>query len=385
MQKQSSLPGTGGVASDFVKKATAFLHRSSRAGSLGPETPSRAGVKVPTISITSFHSQSSYISSDNDSEFEDADIKKELRSLREKHLKEISELQSQQKQEIEALYRRLGKPLPPNVGFFHTAPPMGRRRKTSKSKLKAGKLLNPLVQQLKVVASSTGHLSDSSRGPPTKDPAHASTPPGTKAVQTQQPCSVRASLSTDICSGLASDGGGARGQGWTVYHPTSERGAYKSSSKPRARFLSGPVSVSIWSALKRLCLGKEHSSRSSTSSLAPGPEPGPQPTLHVQAQVNNSNNKKGTFTDDLHKLVDEWTTKTVGAAQVKPTLNQLKQTQKLHDMEASGDARATSVPRAAVGASCLAPAPGPLSTTATPGATPALPVPIPDPESEKPD
>ncbi|XP_031215583.1 serine/threonine-protein kinase WNK2 isoform X5 [Mastomys coucha] len=344
VQKQSSLPGSGGVASDFVKKATAFLHRSSRAGSLGPETPSRAGVKVPTISITSFHSQSSYISSDNDSEFEDADIKKELRSLREKHLKEISELQSQQKQEIEALYRRLGKPLPPNVGFFHTAPPMGRRRKTSKSKLKAGKLLNPLVQQLKVVASSTGHLSDSSRGPPTKDSAHASTPPGTKAVQTQQPCSVRASLSTDICSGLASDGGGARGQG---------------------------------SALKRLCLGKEHSSRSSTSSLAPGPEPGPQPTLHVQAQVNNSNNKKGTFTDDLHKLVDEWTTKTVGAAQVKPTLNQLKQTQKLHDMEASGEARATTVPRAGVGTSCLAPAPGPLSTTAIPGATPALPVPIP--------
>lgn len=352
MQKQSSLPGSGGVASDFVKKATAFLHRSSRAGSLGPETPSRAGVKVPTISITSFHSQSSYISSDNDSEFEDADIKKELRSLREKHLKEISELQSQQKQEIEALYRRLGKPLPPNVGFFHTAPPMGRRRKTSKSKLKAGKLLNPLVQQLKVVASSTGHLSDSSRGPPTKDPAHASTPPGTKAVQTQQPCSVRASLSTDICSGLASDGGGARGQG---------------------------------SALKRLCLGKEHSSRSSTSSLAPGPEPGPQPTLHIQAQVNNSNNKKGTFTDDLHKLVDEWTTKTVGAAQVKPTLNQLKQTQKLHDMEASGEARATTVPRGGVATSCLAPAPGPLSSTAIPGVAPALPVPTPDPESEKPD
>uniref|UniRef100_A0A287DC65 non-specific serine/threonine protein kinase n=1 Tax=Ictidomys tridecemlineatus TaxID=43179 RepID=A0A287DC65_ICTTR len=287
VQKQSSLPSGGGVASDLVKKATAFLHRSSRAGSLGPETPSRAGVKVPTISVTSFHSQSSYISSDNDSEFEDADIKKELRSLREKHLKEISELQSQQKQEIEALYRRLGKPLPPNVGFFHTAPPTGRRRKTSKSKLKAGKLLNPLVQQLKVVASSTG------------------------------------------------------------------------------------------SALKRLCLGKEHSSSnypgSSTSSLAPGPEPGPQSTLHVQAQVNNSNNKKGTFTDDLHKLVDQWTTKTVGAAQLKPTLNQLKQTQKLHDMEAPGEARAVRA------------LPGPPCTTAIPGAAPVLPVPTPDPESEKPD
>uniref|UniRef100_A0A8C6BSZ0 non-specific serine/threonine protein kinase n=1 Tax=Monodon monoceros TaxID=40151 RepID=A0A8C6BSZ0_MONMO len=275
MQKHTSLPGSGGgVASDFVKKATAFLHRSSRAGSPGLETPSRMGVKVPTISVTSFHSQSSYISSDNDSEIEDADIRKELQSLREKHLKEISELQSQQKQEIEALYRRLGKPLPPNLGLFHTAPPVGRRRKSSKSKLKAGKLLNPLVQQLKVVASSTG------------------------------------------------------------------------------------------SALKRLCLGKEHSSRSSTSSLVPGPEPGPQPALHIQAQVNNSNNKKGTFTDDLHKLVDDWTSKTVGPTQLKPSLNQLKQTQKLHDMEAmagwppaSGEARAVSGARWGGGAGRACPEP----------------------------
>ncbi|XP_036711240.1 serine/threonine-protein kinase WNK2 isoform X9 [Balaenoptera musculus] len=280
MQKHTSLPGSGGgVASDFVKKATAFLHRSSRAGSPGLETPSRMGVKVPTISVTSFHSQSSYISSDNDSEIEDADIRKELQSLREKHLKEISELQSQQKQEIEALYRRLGKALPPNLGLFHTAPPVGRRRKTSKSKLKAGKLLNPLVQQLKVVASSTG---------------------------------------------------------------------------------------------------------SSTSSLVPGPEPGPQPALHIQAQANNSNNKKGTFTDDLHKLVDEWTSKTVGPTQLKPSLNQLKQTQKLHDMEAmagwppaSGEARAMNTSRTAVGMPCLAPAPSPLPTAVIPGAASAQPVPMP--------
>lgn len=300
--------------------------------------------------MTSFHSQSSYISSDNDSEIEDADIRKELQSLREKHLKEISELQSQQKQEIEALYRRLGKPLPPNLGLFHTAPPVGRRRKTSKGKLKAGKLLNPLVQQLKVVASSTGHLSDCSRAPPAKDPAHAGTGPAAasdpcgKAVQTQQPCSVRASLSADICSGLASDGGGAHGPG------------------------------------------------SSTSSLVPGPEPGPQPALHIQAQVNNSNNKKGTFTDDLHKLVDEWTSKTVGPTQLKPSLNQLKQTQKLQDMEAMagrppapGEARAMNTPRTAVGTPCLAPALSPLPTVVIPGAAPALPVPMPDSESEKPD
>ncbi|XP_078292237.1 serine/threonine-protein kinase WNK2 isoform X4 [Panthera onca] len=356
VQKHASLPSSSGVASDFVKKATAFLHRSPRAGSPGPETPGRVGVKVPTISVTSFHSQSSYISSDNDSEIEDADIRKELQSLREKHLKEISELQSQQKQEIEALYRRLGKPLPPNLGLFHTAPPAGRRRK-SRSKLKAGKLLNPLVQQLKVVASSTGHLSDCSRAPPAKDPAQAGAGPEAasdpcgKAVQTQQPCSVRASLSADICSGLATDGGGAHGSG---------------------------------SALKRLCLGKEHSSRSSTSSLVPGPEPGPQPTLHVQAQANNSNNKRGTFTDDLHKLVDDWTSKTVGTTQLKPSLNQLKQTQRLHGMEApagwspaTGETRAMNASRAAVGTPCLAPAPSPLSIAAIPGTTPGLPMPVP--------
>uniref|UniRef100_A0A8C7BF66 WNK lysine deficient protein kinase 2 n=1 Tax=Neovison vison TaxID=452646 RepID=A0A8C7BF66_NEOVI len=214
----------------------------------------------------------------------------------------------------------------------------------SKSKLKAGKLLNPLVQQLKVVASSTGHLSDCSRAPPAKDPAQAGAGPAAasdpcgKAVQTQQPCSVRASLSADICSGLATDGGGAHGPG------------------------------------------------SSTSSLVPGPEPGPQPTLHVQAQANNSNNKRGTFTDDLHKLVDEWTSKTVGAAPMKPSLNQLKQTQRLHGVEvtagwppAAGEAQTVT----AVGTPCLAPAPSPLATAAIPGTAPALP--MPDSESEKPD
>lgn len=74
-------------------------------------------------------------------------------------MKEIAELQTQQKKEIEALYIRLGKPLPPNVGFFHSAPPSGRRRRTSKSKLKPGKLLNPLVQQLKTTTSNTSMFS----------------------------------------------------------------------------------------------------------------------------------------------------------------------------------------------------------------------------------
>lgn len=64
-------------------------------------------------------------------------------------MKEISELQAFQRNEIERLYKELGKTLPPNVGLLHAAPPSGRRRRASKHKLKAGKLLNPMVQQLK--------------------------------------------------------------------------------------------------------------------------------------------------------------------------------------------------------------------------------------------
>ncbi|XP_072277077.1 serine/threonine-protein kinase WNK2 isoform X4 [Pyxicephalus adspersus] len=340
-----STPSKG--ANDFMKKAAAFLHRKSSMQS--PDSPSGQGMKIPSINVTSFHSQSSYVSSDNDSEFEDADMKKELQNLREKHMKEITDLQVQQRREIEALYVRLGKPLPPNVGFLHAAPPSGRRRRISKNKLKSGKLLNPLVQQLKNGASN---ITADCNGSPAKDPLKsqldikgkiagstlAASP--ARGVQTQQPCSVKVTVSSDnICSGVVRDGGdvhGSCGQGWTVYHQTSERVTYKSSSKPRTRFLSGPVSLSIWSTLKRLCLGKEHSNRSSTSSLATGPETSQVPALNaqqVQAQSNNSNNKKGTFTDDLHKLVDEWASKTVGAAQFKPSLNQLKQYQQRMDLE----------------------------------------------------
>ncbi|RMB99916.1 hypothetical protein DUI87_23324 [Hirundo rustica rustica] len=288
-------PPSSSTATDLIKKAAAFLQRSGKGGSPGPESPNGQGAKIPTINITSFHSQSSYMSSDNDSEFEDADMKKELQNLREKHMKEIAELQTQQKNEIEALYIRLGKPLPPNLGFLHSAPPSGRRRRTSKNKLKAGKLLNPLVQQLRSGTSSTSNLSDSKDSPHKESggwqagsPEAAAVPPAApgRAVQTQQPCSVKASLSSDLCSGLGPDA------------PDANAGSAQGSS---------------------------------TNSLVTCPEPLPQSPLQVQA--NNSNNKKGTFTDDLHKLVDQWTSKTVGATQTKPSLNQLKQNQKRQDME----------------------------------------------------
>ncbi|XP_070696147.1 serine/threonine-protein kinase WNK2 [Pempheris klunzingeri] len=361
--------------SDLMKRAVAFLRRSGRSKSeQSSDSPCRQPVAMNghAPSPSAGHAHSSYMSSDNDSEFEDADMRKELQKLREKHMKEISELQAFQRNEIEHLYKELGKTLPPNVGLLHAAPPSGRRRRASKHKLKAGKLLNPMVQQLKnnlnTSSERKGESAASSSGSPAKSSvlsdgsAHSSgsasssnqlsTAP--EQVHTQQPCSLKGSFSSDnIYAGLHSDGMATQappGQGWTVYHQTSERVTYKSSSKPRTRFLSGPVSLSIWSTLKRLCLGKERSSRSSLSTTTTAqtaasqtqpslttatPSPSPQPiTRLAQVQTNNSNNKRGTFTDDLHKLVDDWTKETVAAAnQPRPSLNQIKQQRRQQDLE----------------------------------------------------
>ncbi|XP_055748961.1 serine/threonine-protein kinase WNK2-like isoform X2 [Salvelinus fontinalis] len=358
--------------SDLMKRAVAFLRRTRRSSVQSSDSPSRQSVVANGHAISPpGPGHVSYVSSDNDSEFEDADMRKELQRLREKHMKEISELQAFQRSEIERLYKELGKALPPGVGQLHAAPPSGRRRKVSKHKLKAGKLLNPMVQQLKnslntttTVFLSQGESAPSSSGSPAKSSivsdgsarssGSSSSTSGSRPskapepVQTQQPCSLKGSFSSDNIygGGMATHVG--PGQGWTVYHQTSERVTYKSSSKPRARFLSGPVSLSIWSTLKRLCLGKERSSRSSHDASAtqmapnqqqppavPNPLPSPQPmTVLAQAQTNNSNNKKpGTFTDDLHKLVDDWTKETLAATQPRPSLNQIKQQRRMQDLE----------------------------------------------------
>nr|XP_043893633.1 serine/threonine-protein kinase WNK2-like isoform X7 [Solea senegalensis] len=352
--------------SDLMKRAVAFLRRSGRSKSEQySESPGRQPLAMNghAPSPSAGHAPSSYISSDNDSEFEDADMRKELQKLREKHMKEISELQAFQRSEIEHLYKELGKTLPPNVGLLHAAPPSGRRRRASKHKLKAGKLLNPMVQHLKnnlnsaterkgesspakglLLSDGSAHSSGSSSSRPNSVP---------EQVLTQQPCSLKGSFSSDnIYSGLHGDGMTTQAgpaQGWTVYHQTSERVTYKSSSKPRTRFLSGPVSLSIWSTLKRLCLGKERSSRSSFNtnaaqtasshtqpSLATAtPSPSAQPVARfAQVQTNNSNNKRGMFTEDLHKLVDDWAKETVAAAnQPRPSLNQIKQQTRQRDLE----------------------------------------------------
>ncbi|XP_078806585.1 serine/threonine-protein kinase WNK2 isoform X12 [Oryzias latipes] len=333
--------------SDLMKRAVAFLRRSGRhKPDQSSESTSRKSVAINghASSPQAGHTHSSYMSSDNDSEFEDADMKKELQKLREKHMKEISELQAFQRSEIERLYKELGKTLPPNLSLLHAVPPSGRRRRTSKHRLKAGKLLNPMVQHLRnnlnaASAEKKGESAAGSSSSPARSSllsdrsAHSSGSSSSsnqpnavqEQVHTQQPCSLKGSFSSDnIYAGHHGDRTANPGQGWTVFHQTSERVTYKSSSKPRTRFLSGPVSLSIWSSLNTNTAQTASSHpQAAVTSASPSPQ---QFTRLAQVQSNNSNNNRGTFTDDLHKLVDDWTKETVAAAsQPRPSLNQMKQ------------------------------------------------------------
>ncbi|XP_029107476.1 serine/threonine-protein kinase WNK2-like isoform X2 [Scleropages formosus] len=208
---------------DLVKRAVAFLRRSGRSGSAhSSDSPARGSARAGAGHAHSAHgaafqSCSSHVSSDNDSEPEDLDVKKELQRLREKHMREISELQAHHREEIELLYRKLGKSLPPSVGFLPTAPPAGRRRRAAKNKLRAGKLLNPLVQQLRGVSSRSSECESPERrsrrssggapGVPETARTHKGGSAGGVAVSrpvsdsvpvhTQQPCSLRASLPSE--------------------------------------------------------------------------------------------------------------------------------------------------------------------------------------------
>ncbi|KAG7494706.1 serine threonine-kinase WNK2-like isoform X4 [Solea senegalensis] len=296
--------------SDLMKRAVAFLRRSGRSSSVqSSDSPSRHG---------GVHG-SAYGSSDNDSEMEDTDMKRELQRLREKHLREISELQAHQRGEVELLYHRLGKAPPPGLGVSHVAPHNGRRKRSSRHKLKPGKLLSPLVQQFRNVTAKASDSSRSSTVEPTLSlngsPARGSLPTHGRAqsctshiprsalepVLTQQPCSLKGSLSSDnIYTGLQGDGTGTQ-----------------------APLVQG-------STLKRLCIGKERGSRSAAGSATfnqpqqppTGSTPPPPPQQSVmglaQAQANNSNNKTGTYTgastsanerdlpEDLQRLMDDW-------------------------------------------------------------------------------
>ncbi|ERE63820.1 serine/threonine-protein kinase WNK3-like protein [Cricetulus griseus] len=162
-----------------------------------------------------FYSPSSPMSSDDESEIEDEDLKVELQRLREKHIQEVVNLQTQQNKELQELYERL--------------------RATKDSKVQSSEI--PLS-------------------------------------------------------------------------PSSPRRPRPLKSKLRSRPQSLTHSENVIVVKDAVCV------ESNTVSCQQSPA-----------------SKKGMFTDDLHKLVDDWTKETVGNFPSKPSLNQLKQNQQKLEAE----------------------------------------------------
>ncbi|XP_021488279.1 serine/threonine-protein kinase WNK1 isoform X21 [Meriones unguiculatus] len=241
----------------------AFLSRGTEDGSGSPHSPPQLCSKsLPIQNLSQSLSNSfnsSYMSSDNESDIEDEDLRLELRRLREKHLKEIQDLQSRQKQEIETLYTKLGK-VPPAVIIPPAAPLSGRRRRPTKSKGSKSSRSSSLGNKSPQLS---GNLSGQS-GTSVLHPQQTLHPPGntpeTGHNQLLQP--LKPSPSSDnLYSAFTSD---------------------------------GAISVPSLSAPGQ--------GTSSTNTVG-----GTVSSQAAQAQPPAmTSSRKGTFTDDLHKLVDNW-------------------------------------------------------------------------------
>nr|XP_044993256.1 serine/threonine-protein kinase WNK1 isoform X4 [Jaculus jaculus] len=279
----------------------AFLNRGTEDGSGSPHSPRHLCSKslaLQSLSQSLSNSfNSSYMSSDNESDIEDEDLKSELRRLREKHLKEIQDLQSRQKQEIESLYTKLGK-VPPAVIIPPAAPLSGRRRRPTKSKGNKSSRSSSLGNKSPQLS---GNLSGQS-GTSILHPQQTLQPPGntpeTGHNQLLQP--LKPSPSSDnFYSAFTSDGAisvpslSAPGQGCAKFNCASEQVTFKPGGR-RTRFLRKMV--------KKVCPCNQLCRTSSTNTVG-----GTVSSQAAQAQPPAmTSSRKGTFTDDLHKLVDNW-------------------------------------------------------------------------------
>ncbi|XP_041490721.1 serine/threonine-protein kinase WNK1 isoform X5 [Microtus oregoni] len=279
----------------------AFLSRGAEDGSGSPQSPPHLCSKsLPLQNLSQSLSNSfnsSYMSSDNESDIEDEDLRLELRRLREKHLKEIQDLQSRQKHEIESLYTKLGK-VPPAVIIPPAAPLSGRRRRPTKSKGSKSSRSSSLGNKSPQLS---GNLSGQS-GTSVLHPQQTLHPPGntpeTGHNQLLQP--LKPSPSSDnLYSAFTSDGAisvpslSAPGQGCAKFNCASEQVTFKPGGR-RTRFLRKMV--------KKVCPCNQLCRTSSTNTVG-----GTVSSQAAQAQPPAmTSSRKGTFTDDLHKLVDNW-------------------------------------------------------------------------------
>ncbi|XP_056304714.1 serine/threonine-protein kinase WNK3 isoform X5 [Danio aesculapii] len=194
------------------------------------------------------HAHSPLGSSDDESEVEDEDLRKELHKLREKHIKEVVSLQAQQNRELQDLYKQL-------------------------------RSLKDHRQPMSMSLSRTSPL-----------------PSAPLAISPRRPRPAKAKLRPRPHSHMDNNG-------------VAHQGSLQQSSS---------YSGGEQNRLHSYC--KPEKSQSLTSNRDHSPS------------AQGSANRKSTFTDELHKLVDEWSKETVCPVQPKPSLNQIKQIQQVQEL-----------------------------------------------------
>uniref|UniRef100_A0A8C2HUP4 Serine/threonine-protein kinase WNK3 n=1 Tax=Cyprinus carpio TaxID=7962 RepID=A0A8C2HUP4_CYPCA len=185
-------------------------------------------------------------SSDDESEVEDEDLRRELHKLREKHIKEVVSLQAQQNRELQDLYRQL-------------------------------RSLKDHRQPLSMILPRTSSL-----------------PTAPLAISPRRPRPAKARLRPRPHSHMDNNG-------------VTHQGSLQQSSS----YSGGEQS--------RLTANRDQS-----------------------PSAQGSANRKSTFTDELHKLVDEWSKEAVCPVQPKPSLNQIKQIQQVQEFGGWGQTTETT-------------------------------------------
>ncbi|XP_051976590.1 serine/threonine-protein kinase WNK1-like [Xyrauchen texanus] len=267
------------------------------------------------------NSVSSYLSSDNDSEFEDEDFKREVGKLREKHMMESQALYSRQKAEIDALFTRLGK-VPPAMVNPPVVNSAGRRRRPTKSKSSKSSRgssqsskspIQPAASTLSAQSAPSVYLSQQGFLAPGGMIDGGSSP----LLQSFKPSNE------NICSAYTSDATLSApslcvtSQGCVKFSCGSERVTFKPGGR-RTRFLSTPC-LALWKMVKKVCPCNQLCRTSSTNTVAGSS------LNQIQTPVSQSQSCKGMFTDELHKLVDNWARDAMNLSQGKRGSKQQQQ------------------------------------------------------------
>uniref|UniRef100_A0A3B4ZKX9 non-specific serine/threonine protein kinase n=1 Tax=Stegastes partitus TaxID=144197 RepID=A0A3B4ZKX9_9TELE len=252
--------------------------------SLEPRQNSTHKASLPSLNNNSFNN--CYMSSDNDSEFEDEDFKREVNRLREKHMREIQALHSRQKEEIDSLFTRLGK-VPPAAVIPPVIALTGRRRRPAKSK------------------SSKSSRTSSTHG--SKSPLQPGSTLSAQSVPTMYPGQLA----------LLAPGGLADSASSTLLQPLKP--------SPSSDNLCSAYTSEAALSVPSLCAPTPGTNSTNAVSGSGGLGQSQGGSQCLPTSMSAPHQRKGTFTDDLHKLVDNWARDAMNLSQGKRSAKQLQQ------------------------------------------------------------